>query len=539
MLAHIALFELHYQLRRPITWISFAIFALLAYGLIASMGPHGNPNSPFMVTLVVGVFSILAMFLSIATIADVVLRDNDNRMDAILLAMPVRTSVHYGPRFAGAYVVAATAFLGVMIGCAAGAAMPWVSAGAFQLHTYAIAFAVMALPTLFATGAIVFTVATLTRRLMATYLVAVVLLALAMAAGAFTDDYRIIAALLDPFAMQAFVKDLQGWSDAERAFRSIPLDGLLLWNRLFWTGIGCVLLVLSFTLFSARERRPPAARADAPVGATPRAMLDRPAFVGGAVSAWDQFVLRTRYETSSILRSWAFIVLLILGLLIAALTLVTMSLVGTVANPADTRVVVKAIVYAFGLITVLLPIAYSGELIWRDRDAKIAQIIDATVAPNIVFLASKIIATTVVIVALLTIAITTGIVFQLLRGAESIDVGLYLIRLGMFVGLPALLYGVLAVFVQTVVNGKFAGLLIMLAVLCVMTLAPAFVDNPLLLLFTIPDPGISSDYSAYIPSFLVAGYWTSIALLIAIASHLLWVRGTASLWARLERVYVR
>jgi hypothetical protein len=542
MLAHIALFEFRYQLRGGITWVSFAIFALLAYGLTTLMGIHGNEvNAPGLLAVTVSLFGFLAMFLSIATIADVALRDSNSRVDAILQAMPVRPSIHYGPRLAGAYVVAAIAFLGVMIGNAAGAAMPWipaVTAGPFRLDAHAMAFAVMALPTLFATGALFFTIATLTQRLMATYLAGIVLLALFMAANTFSSlGHPTIAALLDPFGFFAFAPEWARWDVHERMFRSLPLDGLLLWNRLLWIGIGCALLTLSFTVFSARERRSRAMHVDAPARMTPHAMLDRPIVVAGSVGTWDQLVLRTRYETRTVLGSWTFIALLMLCLLMAAATLFTLSLTDLVPNSTHTPMTVAVIARTFGLIIVLLPIAYSGELIWRDREAKIAQIIDATVAPNIVFLASKLIAMTLVIVTLLTIAISTGIVFQLIKGAESIDIGLHLIKLGMFVGLPALLYGVLSVFVQTVVNRKFVGLLIMLAVLSVMSLAPGLISNPLLLPFTIPDPGMTSDYSAYIRSLWVAGYWTSIALLIAMVAHLLWVRGTASLWTRLERVH--
>src|SRR5262245_42397270 len=335
MLARIALFELRYQLRRPITWVSFAIFALLAFGITALSGLEAGTiplSSPGRIAFVTCVFGVFAMFLSIATIADVALRDANSRMDTILRAMPVRTSVHYGPRFTGAFVVAALSLLGVIVGDMAGAAMPWVSpqaAGPCRPPAHGIAFVVMGLPTLFATGTLFFTIATLTRRLMATYLAAIVLLALVIAAGFLTPsvEYRTLAALLDPFGIYAFLMDTNGWTLADRASRSIPLHHLLLWNRLLWIGIGSLFLVASFALFSARERRPLMVRSDAPVGARPRVILDRPVIAAGGVTAWDQLGLRTRYETRTILRSWTFIVLLILGMLIAASVLFILSVV--------------------------------------------------------------------------------------------------------------------------------------------------------------------------------------------------------------------
>jgi ABC-2 type transport system permease protein len=318
----------------------------------------------------------------------------------------------------------------------------------------------------------------------------------------------------------------------------IPLDGLLLWNRLIWIGVGCLLLTLSFTVFSARERRPRAPRVEAPAAKTSLVMLARPAIAAGGVSAWDQFVLRTRHETRSILRSWTFIVLLILGVVLAAGVLSIQVLVGAIPTPPVTLFVVNSITATFGLVTLLIPIAYGGELIWRDRKAKIAQIVDATPAPTVVFLASKIIATGLVILALLGVGMATGIVFQWMKGSESIDVAFYLIKLPLIVGLPALMYSMLAIFIQTVVNRKFVGLLIMLALLCVVGFAADFgLDNPLLTLFTIPDaelPGTQAYARFFLYSLWFAVYWTGIAVLVGVASYLLWVRGSGSLWTRMR-----
>jgi ABC-2 type transport system permease protein len=151
-----------------------------------------------------------------------------------------------------------------------------------------------------------------------------------------------------------------------------------------------------------------------------------------------------------------------------------------------------------------------------------------------VFLLSKIIAVAFVIVAMLAVAMASGITFQLIKGAR-IDVGYYLIKLSLFVGLPALMFGVLAIFLQTVVNRKFVGLLLMLALLGYLAFAPEFgITNNLLLPFTIPDPGMRHGYADVLPALWFAGYWCGIAVLLAVASHLLWVRGAGTLWTRLR-----
>jgi len=90
------------------------------------------------------------MFLSIATIADVSLRDDQSRMDAILRAQPVSNSVHYGARFAGAFAVAVLLLsrCGVRLCGRRVHAMGLRQGGrSIPARAYALAFLIMALPT--------------------------------------------------------------------------------------------------------------------------------------------------------------------------------------------------------------------------------------------------------------------------------------------------------------------------------------------------------------------------------------------------------
>src|SRR5205807_2054844 len=165
-------------------------------------------------------FSVLGMFLSLATLADVALRDAETRMDEIMRTQPVRTAPYFAARFAGAYAIACLAFLGAALGLALGSYMPWVPAGSvgpFRPEAYALAVAAIALPNLFATGALFFTVASLTRSLLATYLSALVLFILYIGIQILFANpaYRTLAALSDPFGNLALVTDIAYWSNIE------------------------------------------------------------------------------------------------------------------------------------------------------------------------------------------------------------------------------------------------------------------------------------------------------------------------------------
>jgi hypothetical protein len=154
-----------------------------------------------------------------------------------------------------------------------------------------------------------------------------------------------------------------------------------------------------------------------------------------------------------------------------------------------------------------------------------------------VFFLSKIVAVALVIVALLAVALITGIVFQLANGS-GIEIGSYLIALPLEVGFPALMYAVLAILIQTVVNRKFVGLLLILAVLAFVGFASELgIESKLLVPFTIPEVPLSEINLQFfiVRALWFAGYWTCVATLMAIAAYLLWVRGAGSLWTRIRR----
>jgi ABC-type transport system involved in multi-copper enzyme maturation permease subunit len=551
MLGNIALFELRYQLRRPIALISFLIFGLITFSITAS-GGNIPVNSPWRIVVTFSFFSIFAMFMSLATLSDVALRDRNSRMDEIIRAQPVRIAPYLGAKFAGAYAVAFMMFLGIALGYAIGGLMPWLSPGSvgpFRFGAYAIGVLLVLAPNLYATGALFFTVAKLTRSLMAAYLSALLLLILFVVMALLLRDpaQRTMAALLDPFGIFAFILDTMRWTFDQRNGELIPLNGLFVWNRLLWIGIGTGLLALSFTVFDARERKPRVRGVDAPGTAQPSAMLTRPVVAAGGVGTWEQLVVRTRHETRAILRSWSFIILMGLGVILSMIVLAAFGATGRLPNPPPSDVVAYAVTSAMWLVLVLLPIAYGGELIWRDRRAKIAEIIDATPAPTAVFIASKIAGLGLVIVGFLVAALVTGVGYQLAKGATGIEMRFYFVKLVVEAGLPALMYGILAIFIQTLVNRKFVGLLFMLTVLLMIAILPELgYDNKLFLPFYIPAAPVTGsnvlgtylvwDYLSHALWFV--GYWICVSVLIALVSYMIWVRGSNSFGSRVGRSYL-
>ena len=60
-------------------------------------------------------------------------------------------------------------------------------------------------------------------------------------------DNKTLASMLDPFGVTANSTLTEYWSISERNTRLVPLEGVLLWNRLLWMSItGVVLAFCSY-----------------------------------------------------------------------------------------------------------------------------------------------------------------------------------------------------------------------------------------------------------------------------------------------------
>ena len=66
-------------------------------------------------------------------------------------------------------------------------------------------------------------------------------------------ENRPLAALLDPFGPYAFERLTEYWTPAEKNGRLLPLQGVLLANRLIWLAVGAGALVLTFLRFRMAE----------------------------------------------------------------------------------------------------------------------------------------------------------------------------------------------------------------------------------------------------------------------------------------------
>ena len=71
---------------------------------------------------------------------------------------------------------------------------------------------------------------------------------------------------------------------------------------------------------------------------------------------------------------------------------------------------------AFTMIPLIVAIYYAGELVWRGREQRVQELVDATPAPDWAFVLPKVLALALVLMATVAAGILAAIVVQMFRG---------------------------------------------------------------------------------------------------------------------------
>ena len=547
MFRQIAAFEFRYHVRSPLFWVTTLIFALLTFGSIASDsvsigGIAGNvkKNSPFAVGVTLQTMAIFAVFIMAAFVSNVVVRDDETGFGQIVHSTRVSRFDYLFGRFTGAFAAGCAAFAGVPLGLLLGSVMPWMdpeTLGPFRPGDYLYAYFAVALPTLVVMAAFCFALATITRSMLGTYVGLVAMLMTYFVSVAFLarPEFERIVALIDPFGAGAYGYATKYWTAAERNTRLPEIAGVILWNRVIWLGVGFAFLTAAWLIyrpeqkgtrrFSKRHIEPAAQRAPAPEPSGPLAEPRHDSAVARA-----QLLALARFDMKSVFRSPAFFVLLGIGFVNSAggLWFANQDLYGNPFYPV-TRLMIQTLNGAFTMIPLIVAIYYAGELVWRGREERVQELVDATPAPDWAFVIPKVLAIALVLMATVAAGILAAVVVQVLRGYTRLELGNYFIWYVLPWTIDVAQIAVLALFVQVLVPHKFVGWLVMMLVLVSqMVLGRLGYEHNLYQYAAGPDVPLSDmngqgHFAADRAWFRV--YWSAAAVILVALTNALWRRG--------------
>ncbi|MES2152941.1 MAG: M1 family aminopeptidase [Pseudomonadota bacterium] len=555
----IARFEARQRLKLLSTWVYFGMFLALAMLWMAAAGgvfkeafvSFGGKvfiNAPRSISITVAFLGCLGVIVVAAMMGRSVQQDFEYEMHHFFFSAPIKKHEYVFGRFLGAGFTLAIVFSSIVLGAWLGTFIPGVDPerlGPVALAAYLRPFLILLLPNLFIFGAIFFVLAALTRRMLPVYVASVVMMIGYIVAPSLARDldYKNLAALIDPFGTTALVRITEYWTIAEKNTRLVPFEGVYLINRLIWSGFALVVLLLGYWRFqfsgSFDSRSAPRGEGETPLvlSHTAANTREKPDFAGRSLAL---LLLRSSWlNLRESLKNVYFVVIALAGALAMFATSLNLGAIyGTNTYPV-TYELIELISEVFSLFMLIVTTFYAGELVWREREARVAQMLDALPLPTWLPMLSKLFALIGLQAVMLAIAMACAMLIQLFKGYFALEPGLYLQSL-FLVQLPQYaLLAVLAVSLQVLLNHKYLAFFAMiLYYVASITFASLGLDHPMILFGGSP----SFQYSAMngYGHFLVRErwfelYWGGAALMLLVLSLVFWPRGcNAELGSRLQ-----
>lgn len=538
-------FELTYRFRRPVVYLFAALFFALAFSAIATdsvqvgggIGSEAR-NSPFGVVSLLSMMSVMGLLALTGFVATAVNRDYEYQTSEFFMSTPAGKGAYLMGRFAGSLIAAMVAVCAAAAGIMLASVMPWQDPQRvlpFSAIPYLYSLGVFVIPNLFFVGALLFAFATLTRRVLFTYIAMIAFLTFWGISQSLTSDLdaTFVASVVDPFGKTTLDLATRYWTVVERNTLLPAVSGALALNRALWTALGAGFLALTWARFrmvfpEARTRRE---RAEIEPELMPRAgsaALPTATLAFGPRARVAQWLHQTQAETVGILRSVPFIVIMAFGVLNLLGSLIP-RLEGTTSYPVTYRML-QTIDGSFALFLFICLMVYGALLVWRERRASMHEVQAALPVPDWLPVASKLSALIVVQFAALVVAMLTTMAYQAANGYFHFEIGLY--ARGLFLMQAPMLYMMagLALATQVFTNNRLAGFAVMVLYFVVLEVAYTIGLEHNLLMYAETPSAPYSDMNGYghfvAPVFWFCLYWGLVATVLVMLSVFFWVRGT-------------
>ena len=553
MFKEIFLFEIKYRVRRPATWAYFGI--LLLFGLIMAIGGNGPSsektfvNSPVAIATLLSTISIFGIMLSSAIMGVPVYRDIEHKSENYYFSYPITEKGYLLGRFFGSltvlFMISLGLHLGLIIGFLIGPYAGYVEADrftTFNLWHYLQPTFMLYWTNFFFAGCIFFALVTLTKRVMLAYAGGAILFITYLITLTLTQDIdnKNLVSLLDPFGFGSYFNIIRYWTPEEQNTLTVPFEGMLVWNRILWMGIG--LCALLFTLYrfdfqkflnknySSKKKNDNLDKDNADAAFTRIPTVSKVFSTSLNIKLLFNLAFM---EFRNIIRDNFFIAILIAAVLFLFFDAwYGAPMYGTPSLPLTVYMLEVKNGNYIVLIFILI-VFMTGEVLHRERSVNYDQIFGALPLPNSLVYGSKFLALMMVSFVLVTIILISGVFNQVIKGYFNFEFEKYFIDLYLIEYPKYITFILLAFFVHSLVTKKFIGHVIAIAIWLLLfglnTLGD--VDNNLYLYSYSPNY-IVSDMNGFghfaEALFWFRTYWLACGGVLSVIGYLFWKRGTDS-----------
>lgn len=536
-------FEIQYRIKRPDTYVFFLflfLFSIVGVDFIFQGSEMGlmKKNSPLVITKTMGAITGIFMILASMIMGVSVLRDFEYNIESLVFSAPIQKKDYLLGRFLGSFAVLLFVFTGILFGMMLAEFMPWTNPDdllAFNAFIYLKTFLMVTLPTLFFGASLFFVTGALSRNLVVVYTQGIIVFVVFMLTKAITNEFW--QAILDPFSLTTTTFATKSWAAIEKSTQELPFIGALLYNKLFWIALGILALIYGFKKFTfivVKEKRSKRKKrqllANTALSEVNDVVIPDATKQYGMLSKLTQLKEFSWFYFVSICKQASFWGIVICGMIIILINSVNLGTVYGVDSYPVTYFIVEELKETSIYFFIIILVFYSGELVWKERHAKLNLIYDATPMSSFMKLAGKYIGLNLIYVVLMLALIGSGIIFQTLSGYYNYEFQVYFY--GFFLEiLPSLaLYTFIALFIQSLVNHKFVGVMLVIVFFIANIAMGLFGFDHDLYFFGGSSLGAYSDMNSYghflKPYLLIKSYWFLFGMLLLIIASLVSVRGT-------------
>jgi ABC-type transport system involved in multi-copper enzyme maturation permease subunit len=538
-------FECRMQVRSPLFIALVALFVVIHFltarkvgidiGIGAARDAAGLPlNAALAIIQNELVLSLFAIFPAVAIVAAAITRDHERITAELFFVRPIRAPSYVLGRFMGGLVFALLVSLAGVAGGLIALTAPGVDPE--RLVPFAAApwwFVLVALvvPNTLIVAALAFSAAAAARSIAAAFCVALVLPLVPVIAVSYIGiDGAGWLTLLDPFGAIAMLDVTRYWTGAELASE---LPGGSVWvNRALWLGVAAAALLATLARYRFVVQRPrsklwralshAATPAPALSGARSAPRFD----VRGTAS---QLASQLRIDLGTISRSPPFYLVVALVVLGCAQHFsnveygVDPETLGIPSLPT-TSLLIGFFSLGLALQLVLMIAYYAGVLAHRERQARVADMADASPVSSAIPVLGKIGALWIALTLLLAAGVVTFVVLQAASGYTRFELGIYLKAI-MFYGFNHYMLVVPAVLIHVLLTNRWLAMLAFLVTFATLLSLTAFGLEDLLYAFRLPFVPHSdmNGFGHYAPrqAWLIA-YWSAFLVFLTVVAC--WVK---------------
>ncbi|MFV0359990.1 hypothetical protein [Tropicimonas sp.] len=458
--------EWRLQWSRPFVW-----FCLIASLLLAAAATVENAygvrgfgwvNGGDAIATRALMLSVLGVIVAAGVVGEAMSRDRSAGTGEIML-MTGAGPVPYGlGRFAVAFAVVlliGSMFVpGMMLGTLV-PGIPEERLGPMVPGHYARALVTYIVPNLLLVSALVYAVAARWQSQTAAFMVALGLIALYATAlmllgeDIYRHDRFGLYALIDPYGNIAGAEHSMTWTVAQNNTRFRPLAGMLLLNRLLWLGVSFSLLVIGTLTIPRYLQQPRQRRRRAGGGRFPALRLPVPQGELARMTAWE---VRALWRQPGVLLLMAFAAF---SLWWAAASAVTYSY-----SLPTTDLLIHNTGFYFDKVLVVLVVWCAGDILWRERQHRVDELMDAMPGTDAARLLSRTFALLLIVLLFWTLSVLVNLAYQIAQGFYDFEWRLYLADTYLVKAPYFLWMAVLAVALQVIVRQRFIAMALALMV---------------------------------------------------------------------------